>query len=195
MPLHSPHPSLKSVSERHGPGSQTTPPPQAYQSCKLCSLPSFHQPLSIGCFSSALFFSIQGDLDPTSFFSSHHLVSLSQRQASSNDGLHKLCPLPLLLIKTSTPCWLSSTLSLFFTALANVTYGLPLVVQCVVFSPYFTVYLSVLFGTIDSCLPPETSSSSSFQNHIFSIFLAILMKSFSSNHIFLYSVPWKQTVG
>lgn len=116
-------------------------------------------------------------------------------QASSNDGLHKLCPLPLLLIKTSTPCWLSSTLSLFFTALANVTYGLPLVVQCVVFSPYFTVYLSVLFGTIDSCLPPETSSSSSFQNHIFSIFLAILMKSFSSNHIFLYSVPWKQTVG
>lgn len=78
LPLHSPHPSLKSVSERHGPGSQTTPPPQAYQSCKLCSLPSFHQPLSIGCFSSALFFSIQGDLDPASFFSSHHLVSLSQ---------------------------------------------------------------------------------------------------------------------
>lgn len=70
-----------------------------------------------------------------------------------------------------------------------------LVVRCVLFSPYFTVYLSVLFSTIDSCPLPETSSSISFQNHIFSIFWAILMKSFSYNHIFLCNVPWKQTVG
>lgn len=126
--------------------------------------------LALGLFYSKSVFSTQETLPellpPCFSLHLHRQAStLSEFPCVAHEGINPL----LIVIYSTTPLNSSYRDHPWFTSW--------------LFSTHISDPMLIYIFTVDSSLLPETSSSVNFQNHVFSLFLAIRMESFSFKHI------------